>query len=273
MPDLRDIQRTPPWLYRLRRFFRVRHVSIDGLRLIAYRQDIPKHVSQMLVRGDYELPERRAASQLLRKGDRVLEIGSCVGVVALTAAKIVGAENVLTFEPNPAAAAIARENFASNALPVELINAAVGVDDGTLDLRIAPDSWLGASGRRQFDRRTVATPMRSISRVVAVRPSVLVIDTEGMEAELLPACPLSAPTSAHLPEFLIKDELARGDLVRVLDLPTQSTEKYYLAWPASRASYAPLAAFRHWIVRETQAAITTTAAQRALACRTAAAKA
>jgi FkbM family methyltransferase len=167
-------------------------VSIDGLRLIAYRHDIPKHVSQMLVRGDYEMPERHAVSQLLQADDRVLEIGSCVGVVALTAARIVGARNVLTFEPNPAAAAIARENFALNALPVELVNAAVGVNDGTLDLRIASDSWLGASGRRKFDGHTIATPMRSISGVVAdFRPSVLVVDTEGMEEELLPACPLS----------------------------------------------------------------------------------
>ena len=192
MPPSPDTRRTPAWLYRLRRFTRVRHVSIDGLRLIAYRQDIPKHVSQMLVRGDYELPERRAVAQLLRTTDRVLEIGSCVGVIALTAARIVGANNVLTFEPNPAAATIARENFALNALPIELVNAAVGVDDGTLNLRIASDSWLGASGRRQFDGRTLATPMRSISKVVAeFKPSVLVIDTEGMEEELLPACSLS----------------------------------------------------------------------------------
>lgn len=165
---------------------------MDDLKLIAYRRDIPKHVSQMLVRGDYEFPERRAVSQLLRRGDRVLEIGSCVGVVALTAARIVGADNVLSFEPNPAAAAIARENFAANALPVALINAAVGVDEGMLDLRVAADSWLGASGRRQFDGQTIATPMRSIAKVMAeFKPSVLVIDTEGMEEELLPACPLS----------------------------------------------------------------------------------
>lgn len=191
MPRPTDIRRTPAWLYRLRRLLRTRHVRIDGLRLIAYRRDIPKHVSQMLVRGDYEMPERRAVSQLLRKDDRVLEIGSCVGLVALTAAKIVGPGNVLSFEPNPAAAKVARENFALNALPVKLVNAAVGVEDGTLDLRIAPDSWLGASGRRHFEGRTVATPMRSISRVVDdFKPSVLVIDVEGMEEELLPACPL-----------------------------------------------------------------------------------
>lgn len=184
--------RVPAWLYRLRRLLRVRHVTIDGLRLIAYRRDIPKHVSQMLIRGDYELPERRAVSALLRKDDRVLEIGSCVGLVALTAAKIVGAENVRTFEPNPDAAKVARQNFALNALPVELVNAAVGVDDGALDLRISPDSWLGASGRRQFEGRTVTTPMHAIGKAVtAFQPSVLVIDVEGMEAELLPACPLA----------------------------------------------------------------------------------
>jgi FkbM family methyltransferase len=213
MPVSPDTRRTPAWLYRLRRFTRVRHVSIDGLKLIAYRHDIPKHVSQMLVRGDYEMPERHAVSQLLREDDRVLEIGSCVGVVALTAARIVGAKNVLTFEPNPAAAAIARENFALNALPIELVNAAVGVDDGTLDLRVASDSWLGASGRRQLEGRTVATPMQSISRVVAdFRPSVLVIDTEGMEEELLPACPLTGVRAIVVevhPDVIGPDGVAR----------------------------------------------------------------
>ena len=192
MPRPTDIRRTPAWLYRLRRLLRTRHVTIDGLRLIAYRQDVPKHVSQMLVRGDYEMPERRAVSQLLQADDRVLEIGSCIGLVAMTAARIVGAKNVLSFEPNPAAAKVARENFALNGLPVELVNAAVGAEDGMLKLRIAPGSWLGASARRHFEGRTVATPMRSIAAAVAAfKPSVLVIDVEGMEDELLPACPLA----------------------------------------------------------------------------------
>ena len=57
---------------------------------------------------------------------------------------------------------------------------------------------------------------------------------------------------ALLPEFLVQDELARGDLVRALDLPMQSTEQYYLAWPANRSAYPPLIAFRQWIVQETQ---------------------
>jgi FkbM family methyltransferase len=215
-----DIRRTPAWLYRLRRLLRTRHVTISGLRLIAYRQDIPKHVSQMLVRGDYEMPERRAVSALVTRDDRVLEIGSCIGLVAMTAAKLAGAERVLAFEPNPSAAKIARENFALNSLPIELVTAAVGVADGTLDLRISPDSWLGASGRRQFEGRTVKTPMRSISSVVdSFKPSVLVIDTEGMEEELLAACPLGGVRALVVevhPDVIGSDGLQRvGEHLRI----------------------------------------------------------
>ncbi len=55
---------------------------------------------------------------------------------------------------------------------------------------------------------------------------------------------------ALLPTFLIEAELARGDLVRAVDAPVESAERYYLACPPNRASYPPLVAFRQWISAE-----------------------
>ncbi len=55
---------------------------------------------------------------------------------------------------------------------------------------------------------------------------------------------------ALLPTFLIQDELERGDLVAAVDREMESRERYYLAFPPERADYAPLAAFRDWIVSE-----------------------
>lgn len=54
---------------------------------------------------------------------------------------------------------------------------------------------------------------------------------------------------ALLPKFLIARELERGELVCALPLlpELESAERYYLAWPTSRASYPPLQAFRSWI--------------------------
>jgi DNA-binding transcriptional LysR family regulator len=55
---------------------------------------------------------------------------------------------------------------------------------------------------------------------------------------------------ALFPEFLIKPELERGELVLALDGRIKSAEHYYLAWPPTRANYAPLQTFRSWIIEE-----------------------
>ncbi|WP_409030171.1 LysR family transcriptional regulator [Janthinobacterium sp. CG_23.3] len=59
---------------------------------------------------------------------------------------------------------------------------------------------------------------------------------------------------ALLPRFLIESELARGDLVEAINGPVESAERYYLAWPSSRASYPPLQAFRSWLKAATRQA-------------------
>lgn len=59
---------------------------------------------------------------------------------------------------------------------------------------------------------------------------------------------------ALLPRFLIESDLAAGDLRLPVDLPWQSEENYYLAWPASRRDYAPLLAFRAWLQAQSGAA-------------------
>lgn len=56
---------------------------------------------------------------------------------------------------------------------------------------------------------------------------------------------------ALLPTFLIQDELATGKLVHAINLPMESTERYYLVWPSERSTYPPLLAFREWLVAET----------------------
>ncbi|WFU71209.1 LysR substrate-binding domain-containing protein [Bradyrhizobium sp. CB2312] len=58
---------------------------------------------------------------------------------------------------------------------------------------------------------------------------------------------------ALLPTFLIQDELANGKLVRALDLPIESAERYYLVWPTERSSHPPLIAFRDWVLAESAA--------------------
>ncbi|RED26054.1 FkbM family methyltransferase [Rhodopseudomonas thermotolerans] len=175
---------------RLRRLLRAPTVPFDGFTLVGYRADVPKGMIHALLAGDYEGPERNAIKAVVRPGDRVVDIGACMGVVSLTAARVAGADNVVAFEPNPAAAAVAADNFALNRLPVRLERAAVGAQAGTATLAIGDGSWLGASIGGNY-QTTVEVPVRAIAEVIAAyQPTVLVLDAEGMETDILPACPM-----------------------------------------------------------------------------------
>jgi len=52
-----------------------------------------------------------------------------------------------------------------------------------------------------------------------------------------------------LPRFLVEGELARGELAVALDLPLKSRSGYYLVTPTDKAAYAPVVAFREWLLR------------------------
>ncbi len=175
---------------RLRRTFRVRHVPFDGFTLVGYRKDIPKGMIHMLLYGDYEAPERRAVKDVVRPGDRVVDIGACMGVVSLTAARIAGAGNVVAFEPNPQAATVAADNFALNHCPIAIEAAAVGARAGTATLAVGNGSWLGAAIGGSYNN-LIQVSVWSIGDVIArYAPTILIMDAEGMEVEILPACPM-----------------------------------------------------------------------------------
>jgi DNA-binding transcriptional LysR family regulator len=58
---------------------------------------------------------------------------------------------------------------------------------------------------------------------------------------------------ALLPCFLFAEEVARGDLVPVLDTVTPSEDHYHFVWPQGRRDNPAMALFRDWIMREISA--------------------
>jgi len=53
---------------------------------------------------------------------------------------------------------------------------------------------------------------------------------------------------ALLPKFLIQSELDRGELVIIFDKPLLSDAGYHLITPINKSNYAPVIAFRDWIL-------------------------
>ena len=145
-------------------------------------------IEQTLRKGNYEWQERLAIKQHLKPGDTVLEIGAGIGLTTLTAARIVGAERVVSVEGNPALLPEILRNLALNGLTgVTLLNKIVLPEAGKTEAHLyVPDAFWGASidGLSQPLAREITVAAIGFDALLAAHPaSVLVCDVEGAEAE------------------------------------------------------------------------------------------
>jgi FkbM family methyltransferase len=135
---------------------------------------------------DYELDDTQLCKALLRPGDRVLEVGSAVGFLALYCTKVLGIRDYATVEANPALAPIMAENFRLNgvALPV-CINAAIGATSGITRFNVNRDyvsSSLAGQGGTAIE--VVQRTIPDILDALPFQPNVLIMDIEGAEVDL-----------------------------------------------------------------------------------------
>ncbi|THD45382.1 MAG: FkbM family methyltransferase [Bradyrhizobium sp.] len=151
--------------------------------------------------GDYEARERNAVLRQLRPTDRVLELGTAVGVMAMTAASVVGEDRVATFDADPAMVAAARDNFARNGFG--RIRAELGVlanrsrfqPGVSARFHVARDFWgssltMGAYGDEVV--ATIETPTRCLEDELRRHDAnVIICDIEGGEVALFDGADLA----------------------------------------------------------------------------------
>ena len=162
------------------------------LRTGAYRVALLPSLSaqhvKAVVNGGYESAEIGLVRLLLRPGDRVLEIGSGLGIVTLNIAGIIGAPNVRSFEANPAMAEAARANGKLNGYDFDIRNALMlGEKSGELQRSFYVDrNFLASSqvpGGRDSEEITVETAFID-DEIESFAPTAIVADVEGAEKDL-----------------------------------------------------------------------------------------
>jgi FkbM family methyltransferase len=207
---------------------RGRIIEIGGLAVFVDEENYDASIIAALERGDYEGPERHLVSQAVTQVDRILELGTAIGVMSMTAARIVGPENVVTFDANPDIANDARDNFRRNGL--EAIRSQVGIMRNRQMItdphetvpfyihKVFLASRLNAWAADSNIVKTVEIPISCLEDTIADHgATVLICDIEGGEVELLGNADLSGIRliilEAHYAEA---GEAATDDLVRRL---------------------------------------------------------
>jgi FkbM family methyltransferase len=145
--------------------------------------------------GTYEPEFSTALSQYLRSGDTCVDVGGNLGYYSLLMASFVGPTGrVITFEPVQENLAVLKENIAVNGLRnVEFVNSALGSQPGVMSLiRSEAGSVSATPSIRGYAvegaQVSIEVPVNTLDAFLEEkgwRPSVIKIDVEGAELEVL----------------------------------------------------------------------------------------
>lgn len=160
-------------------------VEIEGIRL--YRgSGLTIPVLQAFEGSQYESPEARIVRHAIAPGDVVLELGTGLGFVTSLCTKIVGSENVHSYEANPALEPVIRRNFKLNSVAPHLEIALLGEENGTITFYVMKNFWSSSTIKRHPKAKPINVPMKRFNDELArIRPSFLVLDIEGGEQDFI----------------------------------------------------------------------------------------
>lgn len=165
-------------------------IALHGQRIAIRSPHIDADLRRALLRGRYERHKARQLRNRIEPNDSVLDVGAGIGLSALCAAAIVGPKNVLCIEPDPRAAALARENFALNRQPVALTEAAAmpAGAPGQVEFHLSESLGRSSLTPRAGTIDAIRADTLDIAPLLRERSvSALCLDVEGAEHDLLAA--------------------------------------------------------------------------------------
>jgi FkbM family methyltransferase len=196
-----------------RRWRNLETLRIRGVLVGTAKATTPHSVRNALFKGVYEEHECDIVERIVRRGDRILEIGAGIGLVSLLATRLAGEGRVLSCEANPALELVIRANYALNGWTPNLRMGAVAASSGTVTFH-QNDNLLSSSRiDRKLSGKAISVEANSMDELLKAHDAnIIVMDVEGSETELLASADLSGVKSIIVemhPHIVGEDEIAK----------------------------------------------------------------
>jgi FkbM family methyltransferase len=200
-------------------------VEVEGIKVPV--KTVSPNMQRIIAAGGYEKDELDALRGLLSPSDRVLELGSGIGLLAAFCAKrLEDSSRVLTVEADPKMEAAIRATFAANDVAPELLVAAVSGQGTPMAVDRAEDFWSTKTWHQpKTGEEHDTVEGASLSALVERhRPTVVICDIEGTEVTLkgteLPGVRAvlievhSAEADQIVEDWLVLQNFTRRDVAR-----------------------------------------------------------
>lgn len=174
-------------------FLKNRRISSQSKHGITFRLDPREYVDSFVLReGFYEEEVLLAILDNLKDNEVFWDVGSNLGLHAITVAKLRKNARVFAFEPVPSLAQLIRETADNNQVNVSLFETALADRDGEAEFFVHSGN-IGRSSLHNWDKKNGLRPIQvEIARADTLlrtegidTPNVIKIDVEGGETEVL----------------------------------------------------------------------------------------
>ena len=146
--------------------------------------DIGFNTLRWIVNGQYEQGEIELIRQRIEPSDRIMEIGTGLGFVSAYCSRIVGSDQVYSFEANPLNVEMALRVYEKNNVRPHLQNALLADCKGMIDFPVNRKSRL-ASSLLKTSGEIVQVPQLNLNETIeALRPDFLIMNIEGAEYDV-----------------------------------------------------------------------------------------
>jgi FkbM family methyltransferase len=173
----------------------VRKIELGGVLLELDVELISQHVLAAIEEGKYERSEARQLCRVLEQGERIVELGGGIGYLSTLALKQGKVESAAVYEANPRLIPVIIRTHALNGVSASVFNAVVlpKAEVETMPFYVRKHFWASSLSPRPWGY-TSAVNVATVSFAAMLeqhRPTMLIIDIEGGESQLLRGVPLT----------------------------------------------------------------------------------
>ena len=159
-------------------------VTIEGVHL-SIPDNPTEDLKKALYCGYYESNELSIIVAHLEPEDRVMELGTGLGLLSTFCARKLGNERVYTYEANPGLKPIIQSNYHLNQVEPELNICMLGSQLGEATFYVSDALWDSSTIKWNENLKRIQVPVKAFNEEIKrIDPSFLIMDIEGGEYEL-----------------------------------------------------------------------------------------
>jgi FkbM family methyltransferase len=162
--------------------------TVHGVRLALDETRMSATMLEVIRAGNYEREEAHHIPAIVEPGERVVELGGGIGLISALVGRSGRAERVVVYEANPHLVPLLERTHALNGVDAEVVNAVVLPRPvaPTVPFYLRRDFWASSLSPEPYGYdEVVEVPVVGFEEMLERhRPTLLVVDIEGGEAEL-----------------------------------------------------------------------------------------